>query len=328
MRYLITGFSGFVSYFFLDYLNRLDGEPIEILGIDINENDFEPTIFSRIKINFQKVNLLDYNTVEKLIMDFQPDRVLHLASFSSVAKSWITPIESFANNTNIFLNLLEAIRKYSINCRILSIGSSEEYGNVDVKDLPLIETHPVNPLSPYAVARVSQELMSKVYVDSLKLDIVLTRSFNHFGPRQKDLFVIPTFIKQVCQAKLKGDSRVILNTGDVDVVRDFLDVRDVIRAYYALFKYGKSGELYNVCSGNGISLRDLIKKIGEQNKIDIKVVVDNDKIRPNDNKRIIGSNDKIRAVTSWSPSISLEQSLCDISGYWMKQLVCEKEIRK
>jgi GDP-4-dehydro-6-deoxy-D-mannose reductase len=223
---------------------------------------------------------------------------------------------------------LEAIRKNSINCRILSIGSSEEYGGVDAKCLPLIETHPVNPLSPYAVARVSQELMSKVYVDSLQLDIVLTRSFNHFGPRQKDVFVIPTFIKQVCQTKLEGNSCVILHTGDVDVVRDFLDVRDVIHAYYALFERGKSGELYNVCSGNGISLRDLIKKIGEQNMIDIQVVVENDKIRPNDNRRIIGSNEKICAATAWSPSITLEQSLCDISEYWMKQLKHEKETRK
>lgn len=320
MRYLITGFSGFVSYYFLQYLNSLNDDSYMILGIDICDLDFDPLSFSNLEIDFQNINLLDYEMVEKAMISFGPDRILHLDSFSSVAKSWVSPIESFVNNTNIFLNILEIVRRNSIDCRILSIGSSEEYGSVEERDLPLMETQPLNPLSPYAVARVSQEMMSKVYVDSLNLDIVLTRSFNHFGPRQKDVFVIPSFVKQICQAKVDGNSRVTLNTGDVDVVRDFLDVRDVVRAYHSLFENGKRGELYNVCSGKGISLRDLIGCIGEQNDVVIEISVDNTKIRPNDNRRIVGSNDKIRAHTMWTPAITLETSLRDIYEYWMMQI--------
>lgn len=314
-----------MSYYFLDYLNSVVTEKTEILGIDICDLDFDPSRFDRLGVDFKKLNLLEYPQIERAIMDFSPDRILHLASFSSVAKSWVAPIESFTNNTNIFLNLLEVVRRSGLTCRILSIGSSEEYGSVSEEDIPLVESQRLNPLSPYAVARVSQEMMSKVYVDSFKLDIVLTRSFNHIGPRQRDVFVIPSFVKQVCEAKTRGERSVVLHTGDVDVVRDFLDVRDVVKAYYALFESGKSGTLYNVCSGNGISLRNLIALLGGLLDMDIDVEVDKDKIRPNDNRKIIGSNERIFSDTGWRPIMRLDESLKDISKYWIEKINKERE---
>lgn len=123
----------------------------------------------------------------------------------------------------------------NLDCRILSIGSSEEYGNVQAKDMPLREDHALNPISPYAVARVSQEMLSKIYVDGYGMDIIMTRSFNHIGPGQKDLFVISSFAKQLVQLSgNKDDSKLV--TGDISIVRDFVDVRDVVGAYYLLFK--------------------------------------------------------------------------------------------
>src|ERR1035437_862991 len=153
-KFLITGFSGFVSQHFLNYLEK-NCISAQIIGVDINTPDFNFKKFKNIKCDFQKIDLLDKTQVEEIVNTFKPNYVLHLASYSSVAFSWKNPVESFANNTNIFLNLIETIRLSGINCRILSIGSSEEYGNVSANDLPLKEDHVLKPLSPYAVARVS-----------------------------------------------------------------------------------------------------------------------------------------------------------------------------
>jgi len=199
-KFLITGCSGFVGRHFLDYLedNRIK---CEILGIDL-----DPMVphrkFRYVDIRSECVDLLDQNDIERIIFDFQPRYILHLASFSSVAFSWKNPTISFKNNVNIFLNLLEVIRKYGLNTRILSIGSSEEYGNVAPEETPLTEMSPLRPLSPYAVARVAQEMLSKLYADSFRIDIVITRSFNHIGPGQRDVFVVASFIRSILEAKL------------------------------------------------------------------------------------------------------------------------------
>jgi GDP-4-dehydro-6-deoxy-D-mannose reductase len=296
-KYLITGYSGFVSRHFLE---------------------FSHSSYKNIRLDFEKIDLLDQDRVESIIFNFQPDYIVHLASYSSVAFSWKEPILSFRNNMNIYLNLLESIRKLNQPARILSIGSSEEYGNVDEKSLPLTEAHIPRPVSPYAVARVSQEMISKVYVDGYGLDIIMTRSFNHIGPFQKDIFVISSFAKQLVEIKKSGNSSGELVTGDTSIVRDFTDVRDVVVAYDLLLKRGKTGEIYNVCSGNGKSLGDVIDIMAKILDINIHVRVNEKLVRPSDNKTIIGSNEKIKKEIGWDMRIPLEQSLSDIIGYWQK----------
>lgn len=307
-KYLITGFSGFVAKHFLEYL--LQKEPqAQVLGIDIQE-----PVFSE-KFSFKSVNILNYKETEKIFCDFLPDYVLHLASFSSVAKSWEDPLAAFSNNTNIFLNIAEIIRKNHISCRILSVGSSEEYGKVEQKNIPIDETTPLNPISPYAVARVSQEMLSKIYVQSYDLNIILTRSFNHLGTGQKDFFVIPSIIKQFVQGQMQHNTGVLIHIGDTSIVRDFLDVRDVVRAYYGLLHKGRVGENYNICSGNGISIGELIQKIGKVTNIPYTIITDTEKVRPSDNPIIIGNNKKVQNELDWLPKISLDQSLADVYAY-------------
>ncbi|MCX6297225.1 MAG: GDP-mannose 4,6-dehydratase, partial [Bacteroidetes bacterium] len=247
-KFLITGFSGFVSKHFIDFLenNKISSE---ILGLDIHEPDFGFSDYSFVKGRFEKADLLNKSSVEQIISRFKPNYILHLASYSSVALSWRMPVESFANNTNIFLNLIETVRLSGINCRILSIGSSEEYGNAVDGSLHLTEEHILNPISPYAVARVSQEMLSKVYTDSYGMDIIMTRSFNHIGTHQKDIFVIPSFAKQLISLKENNSTLKEITTGDTSIVRDFVDVRAVVEAYYLLLKKGKKGEIYNICNG-------------------------------------------------------------------------------
>lgn len=320
-KYLITGASGFVAFHFLNYLNSLK-ENYEVLGIDIIMPDNMSLYnFAHLKLRFEKINLLDYSILETLLISFLPTQILHLASFSSVAKSWNEPINSFINNTNIFLNLVEIIRKNNIKCRMLSVGSSEEYGNVSADCIPIKESTLLNPVSPYAVARVSQEMLSQCYVSSYKLDIILTRSFNHIGPGQRDIFVIPSFIKQILENIKKGQSdNITLFTGDISLIRDFTDVRDVVRAYYLLLEKGIAGELYNICSGIGHSIKEIIDILSELFLIKINIEIDKNKIRPGDNKIIIGDNTKITKLTGWKPQISIIDSLRDVIDFWKLEI--------
>ena len=316
-KYLITGYSGFVGHHFLEYLDKNETYA-SIKGLDVQKPEFSHSPYKNIRVDFEKIDLLDQNRVESIIFNFQPDYIVHLASYSSVAFSWKEPILSFQNNMNIYLNLLESVRKLNLPVRILSIGSSEEYGNVDEKSLPLTEAHIPRPVSPYAVARVSQEMISKVYVDGYGLDIIMTRSFNHIGPYQKDMFVIPSFARQLVEIKKNGNSSGELVTGDTSVIRDFTDVRDVVVAYDLLLKKGKPGAIYNVCSGKGRSLSDIIDIMAKILDINIHTRVNEKLVRPSDNKIIIGSNEKIKREVGWHNSIPFEKSMSDIIDYWQK----------
>jgi GDP-4-dehydro-6-deoxy-D-mannose reductase len=320
-KYLITGASGFVAFHFFDYLNAIQ-EDCEVLGIDVVlPENMSLYKFSHLQLRFVQIDLLDYSTLEAEIVSFSPTYIVHLASFSSVAKSWNEPINSFINNTNIFLNLVEIIRKNNIPCRLLSVGSSEEYGNVPSDCIPIKESVQLNPVSPYAVARVSQEMLAQCYVSSYKLDIILTRSFNHIGPGQRDVFVIPSFIKQILEKIKTGQSgNIKLFTGDVSLIRDFLDVRDVVKAYYLLLEKGIHGELYNICSGTGRSIKEIIDMLSNLLDVQIDVEFDKDKIRPSDNKIIIGDNSKITKLTGWQPQMSITDSLRDLIVYWKEIL--------
>lgn len=314
-RYIITGFSGFVSRNFLEYL-EFNKVKSCILGIDIHSPSFDINNYEYLKIKFEKSDLKEKDRLGKLIYDYRPDFILHLASFSSVAGSWKSPNSSFQNNVNIFLNLLEDVRMIGLNCRIISVGSSEEYGIVNISDLPLKENQKLNPSSPFGIARVSQELIAKLYADVYGLDIIMTRSFNHIGPGQKDNYAVSSFARQLVDIKKNNHNEFIL-TGDLSVVRDFIDVRDVVHAYHKLFLRGKKGEVYNVCSGYGISLHNIIQMMCEILEMNISVREDMKLRRPKDNPVIIGSNEKIKNEIAWCTEIPLEESLRRVIGYYM-----------
>ncbi len=315
-RMLITGFSGFVSRHFLNYLveNNLS---YEVLGVDVNPpkfamEDYAPTL----AMSFEQVNLLDKEAVEDMIATFRPDYILHLASFSSVAYSWQHPADCFMNNTSIFLNVTEALRKHDLcDCRLLSVGSSEEYGDVKKEELPLQEDMPLVPVNPYAVARVSQEMMAKVLADSFGMQIMLTRSFNHMGPFQDERFVIPSFVRRILDIAESGAKSGEIETGDTSIVRDFVDVRDVVRAYYRLLLDGKTGEVYNICGEKGVSLAEVVDQIADIVGVSVTTRVNPDFVRPGDNQVVIGSAEKIRQDIGWTAEIPLRQTLMDMIGH-------------
>lgn len=313
MKYLITGHSGFVGKYLIEYILQMEADA-EIIGLDIS-----PTVQKHENLQEFIVNLLETEKLNSILSDFKPDYIVHLASFSSVAYSWQHPIESFRNNTNIFLNLLEAIHKFSPDTKLLSIGSSEEYGAVSQEDLPLKETLKPRPLSPYAVARVAQENMSRVYSKGFGLNIVCTRSFNHIGCGQEDKFVISSIAKRFAEFKAGKCSEIII--GNTSIIRDFLDVRDVVRAYYSLLRSNaNSSEIFNICSGRQTSIQDIIDMFKKITHTNPPLVVNQDLLRPVENAIVVGSNQKLNKLTGWKSAIKLEDSLRDIATWWKKRI--------
>ncbi|MFT3922630.1 MAG: GDP-mannose 4,6-dehydratase [Myxococcales bacterium] len=313
-RILVTGCSGFVSRHFLEYL-AAEGVDCKVLGVSRGIPEFPHERLGSLRFRFRQLDLLDRPGVAEVIASFRPTAIVHLASYSSVGFSWVKPVESFTNNTNVLLNLVEEVRRLEQPCRILSVGSSEEYGNVDPAWLPLREEGPLNPVSPYAVARVAQEMLSKVYVSGYGLDIVMTRSFNHIGPYQRDSFVIPSFAKQLCAIRY-GNAAPRLVTGDRAVVRDFVDVRDVVRGYHMLLQRGRAGEIYNLCTGHGTSIDEVITTMQGLLGTDAELVTDPALVRPSDNRVIVGSLEKMRRELGWEPKFSLHESLGAILDWW------------
>ena len=204
------------------------------------------------------------------------------------------------------------LKELDFSCRVLSVGSSEEYGNVSKDQLPLCENNLLQPVSPYAVARVSQEMLSKVFVDSYHLDIILTRSFNHIGPWQDERFVVPSFIRRILNIRDAGLSEGTIETGDTTIIRDFVDVRDVVNAYYMLLTEGTPGEIYNICSGTEIALSDIIDQIADIVGVKVSTKVNPEYVRPNDNRVVVGSHEKITTELGWQPVIKWEQTLRDM----------------
>ncbi len=301
MKVLITGSLGFVARHATQIFAERGASVFGVDRVSAIGNSAD----------YVQLDMMDGAAVKNLLADVKPDAILHLAAVSSVGQSWQAPRECFQNNTTIFLNVLETVRQLNLKTRILSVGSSEVYGDVPLAEIPLKETREVNPISPYAVSRVAQEMLAQIYVEGYGLDIVMTRSFNHTGPGQDSRFVIPSFLRQLIDIKQAGGAGV-LTVGNLDVVRDFTDVRDVVDAYWKLLQQGVRGRIYNVCSGQGRSLREVISMMSGLLDVNVSLKVDPALIRPTDTAVIIGDNSRMKNELNWSPQYSFEQTLRDM----------------
>jgi GDP-4-dehydro-6-deoxy-D-mannose reductase len=302
---------GFVGHHLLEYFDKTENPPAEIMGIDYRAAEIE-FIPKRFSCRFESADLMNRKILEQYLSDFQPDSLIHLAAVSSVAASWQDPAGCISNNISILLHLLESVRKCGLKCRILVIGSSEVY-DLLLNDFELLnEKSPLCPNNPYAVGRLAQENLVRIYTNVYGLDIVSTRSFSHTGPGQSDRFVIASFLRQLLHAQQNGSKTATLKTGNVDLIRDFSDVRDVVNAYHLLLERGRTGEIYNVCSGNGISLRDVIKLASQILNLETTIEMDSSRLRPTDVPKVIGNPEKLRRETGWTPQFSLEQTIRDM----------------
>ncbi len=270
------------------------------------------------KIYYQDIR--DAKGLSALIEEIRPDWVFHLAAVSSVRRSWDKREETFDINLSGTYHLFEAIRQYSPQARILYVSSSDVYGVLAPVKKALSEDDAIEPINPYAFTKISGELLSRFYSRIEGLDIVLARPFPHTGPGQSADFVCPDWALQIAQIE-KGDREPVMTVGNTQVQRDFLDVRDVVRAYVRLMEKGQKGEVYNICTGRAIALKDVLDMLMSFTSSVIDIRVDPQKLRKTDIPLLVGDNQKIQNTTSWKPKIPIKQTLMDLLEYSRSSLV-------
>jgi GDP-4-dehydro-6-deoxy-D-mannose reductase len=317
MRILITGITGFVGSHLTEF--ALDRN-VEVVGALRWRSNTEHIDHLRDRLTLIQSDLRDSSSTRDLVERAAPDYIVHLAAQSFVAASWHTPAETLMTNAISQMNLFEAIRQLGSTARFLVIGSSEEYGLVEPDELPIRETNPLRPLSPYAVSKVTQDLMGFQYFKSYGLDIVRARAFNHSGPRRGADFATSNFAKQITEIEA-GLRKPVVEVGDLKPSRDFSDVRDVVRGYWDLLERGTPGEVYNLCSGVDWSIERMLNFLLSRSTVrGIEVRTDRARLRPSDVPILRGSYEKIERAVGWRPRIPLEQTLGDLLEYWRRRL--------
>jgi GDP-4-dehydro-6-deoxy-D-mannose reductase len=317
MRVLLTGITGFVGSHFAEFLLA---QGAEVVGSVRWRSKTENIEHIRDRVTLVECDLRDLMSVRSLLEQARPERIVHLAAQSFVGASWHTPVETFNTNVISQLNLLEGMRQLCPGARCLVIGTSEEYGLVDVDELPVRETNPLRPLSPYAVSKVAQDLMGYQYFKSYRLHIVRTRAFNHTGPRRGEAFATSNFAKQIAKIEA-GAAPPVIHVGDLKPTRDFSDVRDIVRGYWQLLEHGTPGEVYNLCSGEDWSIERVLQFLVSRSTVSsIDVRVDPSRLRPSDVPILRGSAAKAEKAVGWHRTIPLEQTLADLLDYWRHRI--------
>ena len=313
MKVLVTGITGFAGSHLVDYLLTLPN--VEVMGILRWRSRTENIEHFRDKVRLVECDLRDASSVRDVIDQLRPERIFHLAAQSFVPTSWTAPTESLVTNIIGQLNLFEAVKKLHIAPRIQLACSSEQYGMVYENELPIRETNPMRPLSPYAVSKVGQDTLGYQYWMSFQIPIVRTRGFNHEGPRRGPVFVCSDFAKQVADIE-RGLKPPVIRVGNLDARRDFSDVRDVVRAYWLSLERGEPGEVYNICSGRDWTIRAMLDMLLGMTKAKVKIEQDPARMRPSDVPVLLGDASKFKKATGWEPTIPFEQTLRDLLEYW------------
>ena len=311
-RVLITGASGFVGRHLVSELKEQNPDT-QIFGLARNTPNLEIE-----GATFYQTDLCDSQRLKKTILEIEPTRIVHLAAESNVAESWRNPQKVLKNNITGFLNLLEAARKLPSTCRLLVTGSSEQYGTA--QRTPISEKHELAPLNPYAISKCAQEHMGKLYARDMGLQVILTRSFNHIGPGQCGKYAVSSFAKQMIEYASDNKNKKI-KVGNIKVIRDFVDVRDVVKAYVKLLESGRNGVVYNVCQGKGHTVESLIELMMEISGIDSSREIDATLLRPQDVPVVVGSRAKITRELGWEPKLTLHESLRDILADWKTRML-------
>jgi GDP-4-dehydro-6-deoxy-D-mannose reductase len=316
MRLLITGVTGFVGSHMAEYAIA---QRAEVFGSMRWRSRSENIDHLRGQIHLVECDLRDSASVRRLFAAATPTHVIHLAAQSFVGSSWHMPAETISNNTLGQVNLLEVIREMEIPPRFLVIGTSEEYGLVRPDEVPITETNPLRPLSPYAVSKVAQDMMGFQYFQSYRLPIMRSRAFNHEGPRRGEVFVTSNFAKQIAEIEA-GLREPVVFVGDLKPRRDYSDVRDIVRGYWTLLEHGEPGEVYNLCSGRSWLIQEVLDFYLRESRVkDIAVKTDPARMRPSDVMILEGDPSKI-AKLGWKVEIPFERTLGDLLEYWRHRI--------
>ncbi len=341
MRILITGVTGMVGSHLAEYILAHHPE-VELYGMcrwrsrmdnlqdlaaldQLNTQALECRVTTREalgacykagQLNLVYGELGDALAMHTVVETVRPDRIFHLAAQSFVPVSWTAPAETFRINAIGQIHLLEAVRAVGLDPLIHIAGSSEEYGLVYPDELPIEENNPLRPLSPYGVSKVAQEQLAWQYHRSYGLRTIVTRGFNHEGPRRGEVFVTSSFAKQVALIEAGLQVPAVLRVGDLSSERDWTDVRDMVRAYWLVLEHGEPGEAYNIGSGVRRSIEEMLDLLLTMTESRIEIRQDPARLRPSDVRVLQANSDKFMQLTGWKPEISFERMMFDSLNWW------------
>jgi len=338
LRVLITGLTGMAGSHLAEYLlqrgdvdiygtmrwrSRLDNlEDIQATGrLNTMEglNITDPAQLRRHErpgaVNVIECDMCDATSTAQAVAAVAPDRVFHLAAQSFVPSSWNSPAHTIQTNIIGQLNLFEGIRRAGLRPAIHIAGSSEQYGMVHEDEVPIRESNPFRPLSPYAVSKVGQEMMAYQYHQSYGFHTVVTRGFNHTGPRRGHVLVTSNFAMQIAEMEA-GLREPVMEVGDLSSKRDWSDVRDIVRAYWLALDHCVEGEAYNVASDRPVAVSEMLDILRALSTKRIETRIDPNRLRPSDVKLLWGDSSKFRAATGWTPTIPFERTMEDLLDYW------------
>ena len=312
-KILITGGSGFAGSHLVEALLAKGYSDVHVTTYSGENKSLEDLIGAN---HIHQLDLTHKQHTAELFKKLQPTQIYHLAALAFVGKSFDEADRVLSNNINVQQNVLLAVRDHCKTARLLVVGSAEEYGvSLSEDEIPVTESHPFRPINPYAVSKVAQDMLSYSYHISYGLDIVTVRPFNHIGERQSTDFAIPAFSKQI--VAIENGEQSELRVGDLSTIRDFTDVKDMVVAYIIAMEQGKSGESYNIGSGVGTQMSEIVEKLSSFATKKIPVVTDESRMRPHDIPKMIANNDKIKAL-GWNPTIDIETTLQRILNWYRK----------
>ena len=311
MRALVTGISGFVGSHLAEYL--LEHTDWQVIGTVYGPEDNIEHLRDRLEL--YPAELSELKTVTSIIKRAEPDYIFHLAAQPLPSLSHQDPWFTLENNIRLQLNILEAVVRLKLGSRMLVVGSSEEYGLVRPDELPIKEANPLRPINPYAVSKITQDMLGLQYFLSHGVQAIRVRPFNHIGPRQSPGFVAPDFARQVAEAEAGLREPYIL-VGNLEASRDFSDVRDIVRGYHLALTQGEAGKVYNLGSEQAHSVRELLDTLLRFSRIPLEVRQDPARVRPAEVPVMVSDCTRFRERAGWRTTIPFEQSVRDVLDYW------------
>ncbi|WP_152052657.1 GDP-mannose 4,6-dehydratase [Tautonia marina] len=319
MRALISGITGFVGGHLAEHL--LD-QGDAVVGLSASGRWPDSTAHLAEAVRLETFDLLadSVGSLARMLTRKRPEAIYHLAAQANPHASFDDPRATWDLNLGGTLTLLEAIRQAELDekPRVVLVGSGVSYGNPSPEDLPVTERCPLRPNNPYAASKAAADLLGIQHWLAHGTPVVIARPFNHAGPRQEDRYVLSSFARQVAEVE-RGD-RPRIEVGNLQVVRDFTDVRDIVRAYRLLAESGRPGEVYNIGTGRNESLAHLLDILRGLADRPVEVVVDPARVRPVDQPLLLADASKLHADTGWEPRWTSEQTLADMLNFWRSHL--------
>ncbi len=317
MRALITGVTGFVGGHLAEHL--IDSGDV-VAGLSSSGRWPSPLPHVASQVRLDPIDLADVDEADlaDLLRRKQPEVIYHLAAQANPQQSVADPRGTWALNLGGALNLLEALKASEVPARVILVGSGVCYGNPAPEHLPVSESCPLRPNNPYSASKAAADLLGIQHHLGHGTAVVMARPFNHAGPRQSESYVLSSFARQV--AEIEAGQKECIEVGNLEVVRDFTDVRDIVRAYRLLAEHGRPGEIYNIGTGREITLKQMLEMLRKLARVPVDVRIDPARVRPVDQPLLLANAAKLRAETGWEPRYSIEQTLSDMLDVWRARI--------